>query len=114
MSDLGLLEGSHEATGWGPLEREARSGRLDVLLFDRDAWALVRAPAPPASFEGLTPREAPAGLYLDPQGNPLYVAGGRLVKGPREVIAVLGEDARRLLDELGDPDVVLERLGRAH
>ena len=34
------------------------------------------------------------------------------VKGPRELIAALGPEAEALLAKLGDPLVVLERLGR--
>jgi hypothetical protein len=109
-----MLQGHHDAPGWGPLERDARSGKADVLLFDRDAWALVLAAAAPTQYEGLVPTTPPPGLYLDHQGRPVYVAEGKQVKGPRDVIAAFGHAAQEMLAQLGDPDLVLERLGRVY
>jgi hypothetical protein len=114
MQPLWLLKGGHEAPGWAPLERDAREKRMDVLLFDRDAWALVRAAAAPTQYEGLVPAAPPSGLYIDNQGRHIYVADGRDVKGPREVLATLGEPAQEMLRKVGDPDIVLERLGRTY
>jgi DNA-binding response OmpR family regulator len=111
---LWLLQGPREAAGWGPLEQDARTEKMEVLLFDRDAWALVRAAVPPAHYEGLVPTTPQAGLYLNNQGQPVYVTSGKPAKGPREVIADLGTRAQKLLVELGDPDLVLERLGRVY
>lgn len=114
MDALWLVKGPHGAPGWGPLEADARANKVDVMLFDRAEWALIRAPEAPASYEGLTPVPAPDGLFLDPQGRSVYVAAGREVKGPREVLAVLGQPAKELLDKIGDPDTVLERMGRVY
>ena len=111
---LWLLKGSRSAPGWGPLESDAKSDKADVLLFDREAWALVRAPEAPASYEGLTPTSPPDGLYLDSQGRSLYLVAGQEVRGPREVIAALGPQALELLQKIGDPDTALERLGRVY
>ncbi len=113
MESLWLLKGKHEAPGWLPLERDARENKIDVLLFDRDAWALVRAAEAPSQYEGLAPTTPPSGLYLDNQGRNVYIADGQQVKNPRDVLATLGEAAQELLRKLGDPDLVLERLGRA-
>lgn len=113
METLWLLKGKHEAPGWLPLERDARDNKTDVLLFDRDAWALVRAAEAPTQYEGLAPVAPPSGLYIDNQGRHVYIADGQQVKTPREVLATLGEPAKELLAKLGDPDLVLERLGRA-
>jgi len=112
MDGLWLLEGPHEAPGWGPLEKDARADRVDLLLFDRTAWALVRAPEAPTGYPGLVPVAPPDGLYLDDQGRGVYVAGGKTVPGPKDVLAVLGPQAQELLQKLGDPDTVLHRLGR--
>jgi hypothetical protein len=112
MEPLWLLEGPHEAPGWGPLEGDSRAKKVDILLFDRDAWALVRAAEAPTQYEGLLPRAPADGLYLDHQGRGVYVAGGREVRGAREVLALLGEQAQELLRKVGDPDTTLERLGR--
>jgi hypothetical protein len=109
---LWLLEGPGSAPGWRPLEADAKSEAIDVVLFDRNAWALVEAAEAPTKYEGLVPRQPPDAMYLDPQGHAFYVADGVQVKGPREVIARLGPEAQALLEKLGDPDTVLDRLGR--
>lgn len=114
MDPLWLLKGSPDAPGWKPLEADSRANKIDLLMFDRSSWALVRAPEGPTSYEGLPPITPPDGLYLDDQGRSVYVAGGREVASAREVLATLGEQAQELLRKLGDPDVVLERLGRAY
>lgn len=114
MEPLWLLEGPREAPGWGPLEGDARAKTIDLLLFDRAAWALVRAPQPPSHYQGLAPATPRDGLYVDDQGRSVYVAGGREVPGPLEVLATLGAQAQELLQKIGDPDTVLERLGRVY
>ena len=114
MDPLWLLKGEYEAPGWGPLEKDARDKKIDWLSFDRLAWVLVRAKDPPTQYEGLVPTEPADGLYVDGQGRPAYVVGRQLVPGAKEVLATLGEKAEKLLEELGDPDAVLQRLGRAY
>ncbi len=114
MDPLWLLKGPHGVPGWGPLESDARGQNIDLLLFDRDAWALMRAPEAPTKYEGLVPTSPPDGLYLNNQGVAVYVAGGQQVRGAREVLAGLGQQAQDLLQKMGDPDVVLERLGRVY
>ena len=113
MDPLWLLKGGPDAPGWLQLEIEARSNKVEVLHFDRDAWALMRAAEAPTQYEGLTPTEPPDGLYLDQHGRPCYVAGRQEVSSARAVIKALGAEAEELLKQLGDPVVVLERLGRA-
>ena len=112
MDALWLLEGPYEAPGWKPLEADSRANKVDLLLFDRAAWALLRAPAAPTQYEGLAPVTPPDGLYLDDHGRGIYVVAGRQVPSAREVIAALGPEAQELLDKLRDPDTVLERLGK--
>ncbi len=114
MDALWLLEGPYEAKGWGPLEADTKAKTVDMIMFDRAAWALVRAPTAPTKYEGLVPKTPRDGLYLDTQGHPVYVAGGREVATATEVIAALGTQAQELLKKLGDPDIVLERLGRTY
>jgi hypothetical protein len=53
------------------------------------------------------------GLYLDPHGRPLYLAHGDIVDGPGPVIEALGPRAKELLEKIGDPETVIDRLGRA-
>ena len=114
MDSLWLLKGPYEAPGWKPLEADSRAKKIDLLLFDRAAWALARAPAAPAQYEGLAASVPADGLYLDDQGRGVYVVAGREVASADEVLATLGAPAAELLGKLGDPDVVLERLGRVY
>jgi hypothetical protein len=112
MDALWLLQGPYEAPGWKALEADSRGNKVDLLLFDRAAWALLRAPAAPTQYDGLVPGVPPDGLYLDDQGRGIYVVAGRQVKSANEVVAALGAPAQELLQKLGDADTVLERLGR--
>ncbi len=116
MSDpanrLWLLRGALDAPGWQALQADQKAERVDIVHLDPPVWALVRADQPPAVYEGLDASEPRDGLYLDPNGSPMYLAGGQPVKGPADVIRALGDEARALLDTVGDPDPVLERLGR--
>lgn len=114
MDPLWLLKGDYDAPGWKDLERDSKADAVDLLMFDRLAWALVRAAEAPRRYEGLEPTEPPDGLYLDANGRPIYLVGGREVEGPDEVIDALGEPARALLEAIDDPDAVLERLGRVY
>ena len=112
MDSLWLLRGPFEAPGWKLLEADSRAGKTDLLVFDRAAWALLRAPEAPTKYEGLPATTPSDGLYLDDHGRGIYVADGRQVQGPKEVLARLGEEAAEFLAQIGDPDTVLERLGR--
>jgi hypothetical protein len=112
MDALWLLQGPYEAPGWKSLEADSKAKKIDLLLFDRAAWAVMRAPAAPTQYDGLVPLTPPDGLYLDDQGRGIYVVGGQLVPSAREVVAALGPQAQELLQKLGDADTVLERLGR--
>ena len=114
MDAIWLLRGPYEAPGWKPLETDSRANKIDVLLFDRAAWALMRAPAAPTQYEGLVASVPHDGLYLDDQGRGIYVVGAQLVQGPKEVLATLGPQAQELLQKYGDPDTVLERMGRVY
>jgi hypothetical protein len=111
MDPIWLLKGPYEAPGWGPLEADSRGDKIDLLLFDRGGWALVRAAEPPSKYEGLPAAKPADGLYLDDQGRGIYVVGGVEVPSAREVLATRGEQAQELLAKFGDPDTVLERLG---
>lgn len=114
MDPLWLLKGDYDAPGWKPLEKDAKSGTLDWRVFDRDAWALIRAAEPPTQYEGLVPGEPPDGIYVDQNGNSVCVVGGEEVAGPVKVIEALGDEAKAMLEKVGDPVLALERLGRAY
>jgi hypothetical protein len=114
MSRIWLLRGPRTAAGWQALEADSKAGRADVLLFDRDAWALLRVPDEAPPYEGLVPEVPAAGLYVSSTGMPCYLAGGREVRDARAVLATLGEEGRAALAQAGDPDEALMRLGRAY
>lgn len=114
MHPLWLLKGEHDAPGWRKLEQDARAKTADVELFDRDAWALVRADVAPEGYEGMVATVPPDGLYLSHTGEPCYVVDRKVVKDGRIVIRALGPEAEAMLEKLGDPELVLERLGRMY
>jgi len=114
MERLWLLKGDHDAPGWKALQRDAKEQTLDWVIFDRDAWCLVRAEEAPTQYEGLEPTEPQTGLYMDHQGNSVAVFEGKLVPGPEALIEKLGGEAKELLEQLGDPLAVLDRLGKAY
>ncbi len=110
---LWLVKGKHGAPGWAGLERKAKASEIDVVHFDRLAWAILEAEDAPDGYEGMEVSEPPDGLYLDGNGIPLYVVGREIVPGALHVIEALGAEATAMLTKIGDPDTALERLGRA-
>ena len=112
MKKLFLVSGSHQQKGWKQLEQEAKEGKVDVLLFDRDAWALVFDEQEPAYPEMKTSLPE-NGLYVSQAGNYVYVVDQQEVPSATEVIQALGPDAREMFQKIGDGDLVLQRLGRA-
>jgi len=84
---------------------------VDIVHLDARVWALVRADEAPTIYEGLEGTVPPDGLYIDPNGSPLYLVAGGIVSSPEEVIDALGEQAQALLEKVGDGNSVLERIG---
>jgi hypothetical protein len=113
MSRLWLLKGPHEAPGWQTLRTDHEEEKVDIVHLDPEVWAVVRSDDAPSGYEGMTASEPPDGIYLDPNGSPLYLAGGQIVSSGHEVIAALGEQAQQMFEEIGDAEMALERLGRA-
>lgn len=113
MNPLWLLKGKPSAPGWTKLQIDHQSGEADVLHFDRDAWALVYAAEKPKGYDGLEAQQPPDGVYLDQHGRPCYVSNCAEVHSARAVIRNLGPEAAEMLERVGDPDLALERLGRA-
>ncbi len=114
MAQLWLLKGDLDAPGWQALRADYDAEKVEIVHLDPRVWALVEADAPPEGYEGLHAVEPPDGVYVDPNGNPLYLVDGVTVADGRAVVAALGEEASRLLETLADADRVLERLGRAY
>jgi hypothetical protein len=113
MAKLWLLKGDHEAPGWNTLRQDLKDEKVDIIHLDPKVWAMVEADEPPSGYEGLEAVEPNDGLYLDPNGSPLYLVNGAIVTTAEEVVAALGKRAQALLDVIGDPHTVLERMGRA-
>ena len=109
---LWLLKGKRDEPGWRDLQRDSKEEKIDVVIFDPLAWALIESDEAPSGYEGLVVSEPTDGLYVSPTGVPFYMVGGRRVDQATEVIKALGEKAQELLKKIGDPDTVLERLGR--
>jgi len=114
MAQLWLLKGDLDAPGWRALRADFDAERVEIVHLDPRVWALVEADSPPEGYDGLRATEPPDGVYVDPNGNPLYLVNGAMVADGRAVVATLGEEASRLLEAIGDADRVLERLGRAY
>ena len=114
MSRLWLLKGDREAPGWQSLRTDQQEELVDMIHLDPRVWAIVRADDPPTKYDGVEAVEPPDGLYLDPNGTPLYLVGGEPVATAEDVITALGEDASALLEKTGDPHAVLQRIGRVY
>jgi hypothetical protein len=116
MKPLWLLRADHEAPGWKKLEEDAREEKVDWVLYDRDAWVLLRADEPPTDYEGFVASEPRDGLYVDHQGRPVYVVDRKVVPTAKEVLAALDDQDKvaELMDKYNDADVTLERMGRAY
>ena len=113
MSNLWLLKGAHEAPGWKTLRSDHEEEQVEIIHLDAKVWAVLRADDAPTKYEGLTAAEPADGLYLDPNGSPLYLVGGKVVKTPEEVVAALGDEARQMMEKIGDAVTVIERMRRA-
>lgn len=113
MPNYWLLKGDFEAPGWNVLRKAYDDEEVEIVHLDPKVWAMIEADDPPEGFEGLTPEEPADGLYLDPQGNALYLVDGSVVKTAEEVVAALGDEAKTMLDTIGDAHTVLQRMGRA-
>ena len=105
-----------------------KTGRFDRIAYDRDGdgkpdhiihldakvWAIIDAEEAPTDYEDLRAEEPADGMYIDPNGSPLFLVGGVVVTSADAVVESLGEKARDLLADVGEATVVLERLGKVY
>lgn len=112
MSRLWLLKGALDAPGWKTLRADHEEEKVAIVHLDPPVWALIEADDPPDGYDGLVAAAPGDGLYIDPNGSPLYVVDSHTVRGAMDVIRALGPDAQSLLERIKDPVTVLERLGR--
>ena len=113
MPKFWLLKGGLDAEGWNVLRKDYEDEKIEIVHLDPKVWAMIEADEPPQGYEGLTAVEPVDGLYLDPNGSPMYMVDGKVVQTAEEVVAALGDDAKAMLDKIGDAHTVLERIGKA-
>jgi hypothetical protein len=111
MANLWILRGDHEAPGWQQLRTAYEEEKVEIIHLDAKVWAIVDAETEPGDYEGLTCSRPADGMYIDPNGTPLYLVGGRIVTSAGEVIEGLGQDAEKMLEKVGEAEIALERLG---
>lgn len=113
MPTFWLLKGGLDADGWNVLRKDYDDEKIEIVHLDPKVWAMIEADDPPQGYEGLTAVEPANGLYLDPNGSPMYMVDGKVVQTAEEVVAALGDDAKAMLEKIGDAHTVLEQIGRA-
>jgi hypothetical protein len=115
MAQLWLISGDYEAPGWKTLRKDSEDEKVEVVQLDPMVWALVRSDEAPGGYEGLSAANPPDGMYVDPNGSALFVVDSQIASdGPMQVVRALGPEAEKGLEKLGDPVLVLERMGRAY
>jgi hypothetical protein len=112
MAKIWILRGAHEAPGWNELRKAYEDEKVDIIHLDAKVWAIIQADEEPSGYDGLSASEPSDGMYIDPNGSPLYLVNGAVVKSAEEVIEGLGDTAREMYSKSGDAQVALERLGR--
>ena len=113
MDLLWLLVGSSDAVGWDALQVDSKEENIDLVIFDRDEWALIRSEKAPSQYEGLVPKKPSDGMYVSEHGFPVFIVNQQEVRTPEEVIRAVGGKAEELFKDLGDPLLALERAGYA-
>ena len=112
MAKIWILRGAHEAPGWDQLRKAYEDKKVDIIHLDAKVWAIIDAEDEPTGYDGLTASEPANGMYIDPNGTPLFLVGGRVATSAREVVEGLGAQALEMLETTGDAETALERLGR--
>ena len=110
MAKLWIVRGAHEAPGWDQLRKAYDEEKVDIIHLDARVWAIIDAEDEPTAYDGLTAREPADGMYIDPNGSPLYLVDGEIVKSAEAVIGALGPEAQQMLENTGNAETVLERL----
>jgi hypothetical protein len=114
MAKIWILRGAHEAPGWNQLRKAYEDEKVDIIHLDAKVWAIIDAENEPTGYEGLSAGDPADGMYIDPNGSPLYLAGGEILNSAEAVIEALGPDAQEVLEKTGDAETALERLGKVY
>jgi hypothetical protein len=110
MAKIWILRGAHEAPGWNQLRKAYEDETVDIIHLDAKVWAIIDAEDEPTGYEGLSAAEPADGMYIDPNGSPLYLADGEIVTSAE----ALGPEAQEALEKTGDAETALERLGKVY
>jgi hypothetical protein len=114
MAKLWILRGAHEAPGWNQLRKAYEDETVDIIHLDAKVWAIIDAEEEPTGYEGLSAGAPADGMYIDPNGSPLFLADGKVLQTADAVIEALGQEARDMLEKTGDAETALERLNRVY
>ena len=110
MAKLWILRGAHEAPGWNQLRKAYEDKKVDIIHLDAKVWAIIDAEVEPSGYEGLTAQDPADGMYIDPNGSPLFLANGEILTSAEAVIDALGPEAHKMREMTGDAETALERL----
>jgi len=115
MAKPWILRGAHAAPG-APTNMASRNERKTDRFTGPPQKTLPRRSSTtmpsPTDYEDLHAEEAADGMYIDPNGTPLFLVGGTIVASAEAVVETLGQEAQDLLADVGEGIVVLERLGK--
>jgi len=114
MAKLWIMRGAHEAPGWNDLRKTYEDEKVDIIHLDAKVWAIIDATDQPTGYEGLHAEEPADGMYIDPNGTPLFLFAGEIVPTAEALVAALGREAGELMEKIGEPEAVLERLGKVY
>ncbi len=114
MATIWMLRGDHQAPGWNELRKAYEEEKVEIIHLDAKVWAIIDAEEEPTGYQGLTASRPADGMYIDPNGTPLYLVGGSVVTSAEEVIDGLGQEAREMMEKVGDAGTALERLRRVY
>jgi hypothetical protein len=110
MKKLWILRGAHEAPGWNQLRKAYEDEKVDIIHLDAKVWAIINDEEEPSGYEGLNAQDPADGMYIDPNGSPLFLVGGEILTSAEAVVEALGPEAQEMLKETGDAETALERL----
>jgi hypothetical protein len=114
MGNLWIMLGELECPGWNELRKDYQDEKIEIIHLDPKVWAIVEADDPPTAYQGLRAETPADGMYIDPNGTPLYLLGGRILGSAEELVEGLGDEATDLLSRTGSAEAALERLGRVY
>ena len=104
------MRGAHEAPGWNQLREAYEDEKVDIIHLDAKVWAILSDEEKPSGYEGLNAQDPADGMYIDPNGSPLFLVGGEVLTSAEAVIEALGPEAQKMLEETGNAEAALQRL----